>query len=60
MNTRNKTYIDELINSGVSLSKNEAQMVEEYLLSKQQPVNPSHLNHYKSVAAVRGKGSDKQ
>ena len=52
--------IFELINSGITLNDTETQIVESYLWSKQKMVQPRHLNEWRAMAAVRGKGSDKQ
>lgn len=46
-------HLKELINSGVSLSKKEAQMVEDYIESISTPIRTSHLSHYKCLAAAR-------
>ena len=46
-------YLNELINSGITLNDKETQIVEEYILSKSKEVKPSHLNHYKCIAAIR-------
>ena len=45
--------LNELINSGVTLTKKEAQLVEAYIQSISTPVKSAHLNHYKCLAAVR-------
>jgi len=52
--------LNELINSGITLTDNEAAEVEAYIEAKSKPVKPQHLNHYLCLAAMRGKGSDKQ
>ena len=52
--------LNELINSGLSLSDKELELVESYILSKSAPVKTSHLAHYQCIAAIRDKGSDKQ
>ena len=49
----NKTYLNELINSGMDLTGPERALVEEHIQAKSKPVKPEHLNHYKCVAAVR-------
>ena len=50
----------ELINSGITLTDSEATQVEQYIQSKSTAVKPKHLNEWRAMAAVRGKGSDKQ
>ena len=50
----------ELINSCFQLTPKEIVEVEELIWSKSKPVKPQHLDHYKSLAAIRGKGSDRQ
>ncbi len=45
--------INELINSGVTLTAKERQQVEEYIFASSSYVKPEHLNHYKTVAAIR-------
>ena len=52
--------LNELINSGITLTDSEAALVEAYIESKSHPVKPEHLNHYLCLAAVRGSGSDRQ
>ena len=48
-------YLNELINSRITLNEKEAQIVEDFILSKSEPVKPSHLNHYKCLSASRNK-----
>ncbi len=45
--------LNELINSGVTLTAKERQQVEEYIFASSSYVKPEHLNHYKTVAAIR-------
>ena len=52
--------LNEIINSGITLTDKETQQVEEYLFSLAKPVKPQHLEHYLCLAAMRDKGSDKQ
>ena len=52
--------INELLNSGLTLTAKEAKEVEAFIESTLSPVKPQHLAHYQCVASVRGKGSDKQ
>ena len=49
-------YINQLINSGITLNKKETALVEEYIFSNSKPVNPKHLNHYKCLVAIRNTG----
>jgi len=51
---------NELINSGITLTKDEASAVERLIWSKSKTVKPEHLNHYLCLAAVRGRGSHMQ
>ena len=53
-------YINELLSSGITLTAKETKIVEDYIQSQSKPVKPEHLNHYLCLAAIRGKGSDKQ
>ncbi len=45
--------MNELLNSGITLTAAEMKEVEDHIASKSKPVKPQHLNHYKCVAAVR-------
>ena len=45
--------LNELINSCNTLSSKERQQVEDYIFASSSPVKPEHLNHYKTVAAIR-------
>ncbi len=47
-----KTYLNELINSGITLNDLEAKRVEDYILSQSKEVKPEHLNHYKCLSAI--------
>ena len=47
-------YINELLNSGITLTEKDIAIVEEYIFSQSKPVKPERLNHYKCVAACRG------
>ena len=53
-------YINELINSRITLNEKETQIIEDYIQSQSKPVKPEHLNHYLCLAAIRGKGSNIQ
>ena len=55
-----KQQINELLNSGLTLSKKEKNFVEDYIQSQIKVIKPQHLDYFKSLAAVRGKGSDRQ
>ena len=46
-------HLNELINSGITLTDKEALVVENYIQSKSKPVKPEHLNHYKTILAIR-------
>lgn len=46
----------ELINSGITLTKQEVALVEEFIYKNSKPVNPKHLNHYKCLVAIRNTG----
>ena len=46
-------YLNELINSGITLNDKETAIVEEFIQSKSKPVKPEHLNHYKCLTAIR-------
>jgi hypothetical protein len=50
-------YLNELINSRITLNDKETALVEEYIENHSHPVKPSHLAHYECVAAIRGAGS---
>ena len=45
-------HLYELLNSGITLNEKETEMVEEYILSKSDPVKTSHLNHYKCLSVL--------
>ena len=45
--------LNELINSGLTLTPTETKEVEEFIQKKSYPVKPEHLNHYKCLAACR-------
>lgn len=49
--------MNELLNSGLTLTPTEVALVEEFIEKKSKPVKPQHLNHYKCVSSVRGVGS---
>ena len=55
MTKYDKEYINELINSGITLNDKETQIIEDYIESISKPVKPSHLNEWKCIAAARGK-----
>ena len=46
-------YLNELINSGITLTQKETELVEAYILSQSKEVKASHLNHYKCLSAIR-------
>lgn len=52
--------LNELINSGITLSASEVKEVEEFIHKKSKKVKPQHLDEWKCVVATRGRGSDKQ
>ena len=45
--------MNELINSGITLTAYERKEVEAFIAAKSKPVNPSHLNEWKCIAAAR-------
>ncbi len=45
--------MNELLNSGMTLTASEMKEVEDFIASKSTPVKPQHLNYYKCLAAVR-------
>jgi hypothetical protein len=45
-------YLNELINSRITLTDKEAAIVEEYLWSKQQPLSQYQLNSARGRAAL--------
>ena len=47
------SYLNELINSGITLTDKETAIVEEFIEKNSHEVKPEHLNHYKCVSAVR-------
>ena len=47
------SYMNELINSSITLTEKEIAVVEAFIEKQSQPVKPEHLNHYKCVSAVR-------
>lgn len=49
----NKEYLNELLNSRLTLNEKETELVERYIESVSKPVNSNHLNHYKCLAAIR-------
>lgn len=51
---RQTNYIKELLNSNMTLSAKETQDIEDWIHSQTRPVNPSHLNEWKCIAAARG------
>ena len=51
-------YLNELINSRITLNEKEKQIVEEFIQSQSKPVKPSHLNHYKCLSAIRNNRAD--
>jgi hypothetical protein len=48
--------LNELINSGITLTDKEAQLVEEYIFSIQEKVSPYQLNSSRGRAVI-GLGS---
>jgi hypothetical protein len=48
----NELHLKELINSGITLSKAETKLIEEYLWSTQTVVSPYQLNSAKGRLAV--------
>ena len=38
-------YLNELINSGITLTKKEIAIVEAFIEKNSKPVKPQHLNH---------------
>ena len=51
-------YLNELINSGITLTKKETAIVEAFIEKNSKPVKPQHLNHLKCVVAARSICSD--
>ena len=49
--------LNELINSGITLTKEETALVERYIADKAKQIKTKHLAHYQSLAAIRGAGS---
>ena len=46
--------LNELINSGITLTPKEAALVEAFIEKNSKPVKPEHLNHYKCLSVCRG------
>ena len=46
-------YLNELINSRITLTPKEIAIVEEFIEKKSTPVKTEHLNHYKCLSAIR-------
>ena len=46
-------HLNELLNSGITLNDKEILIVEDYIQSRSKPVKPEHLNHYKTLSAIR-------
>ena len=47
--------MNQLINSGITLTNKEAAEVEAFIESHSYPVKKTHLAHYQCLAAVRTK-----
>ncbi len=47
------SYLNELINSGITLTDKETALVEAFIEKNSHEVKPEHLNHYKCVSAIR-------
>ena len=45
--------MNELINSGITLTAKETEEVEAFIESKSQLIKPSHLAHYQCLSAIR-------
>jgi hypothetical protein len=45
--------MNELLNSGFTLTDKETAEVEAFIEKHSQPVKPQHLNHYLCLAACR-------
>lgn len=45
--------MNELLNSGITLTAKETEQVEAFIQSKSKPVKPQHLNHYKCLSSIR-------
>ena len=45
--------LDQLINSGITLTTKEIALVEAFIEKNSKPVKPQHLNHYKCLAVCR-------
>jgi len=48
-------HLNELINSGITLTDKETELVEEFIWSNSKPVKPQHLNHYICLSAIGGR-----
>ncbi len=51
-------YLNELINSRITLTPKEIAIVEEFIEKKSTPVKPEHLNHHKCVSVSRRTRTD--
>ena len=49
----NKEHINELINSGITLTDKETEIVEEHLYQKSQRLTPYQANSCKGLSAIR-------
>jgi DNA-binding response OmpR family regulator len=47
--------LNELINSGITLTDKETAIVEAFIENHSHPVKKTHLAHYQCLAAIRGK-----
>ena len=51
--SRATEYINELLNSRITLNDKEIAIVEDFIERQSTDVKPEHLNHYKCIAAIR-------
>jgi hypothetical protein len=47
--------MNELINSGITLTDKETKEVEAFIEKNSKPVKPQHLSHYLCLSAIRNK-----
>ena len=50
-----QAYLNELINSRITLNEKETQIVEDYIFSKSKVVSNRYLTDAKCKAAINGK-----
>ncbi len=53
MNKKEKQYLNELINSGVTLSKKEIKLIEENIFENSETITPYQLNSGKGMRMIR-------